>query len=139
MTSETIHATSVAVDGRGILILGRSGVGKSSLGLRLIAFGADLVSDDRTIVTRTTSDLIATAPQTISGLIEARGVGLIEMRAVVSAPLALIVDLDQIEAERLPHAHFHKLLERELPCLHNADSPHFPAAILFYLRGTRKE
>ncbi|MDX5349528.1 MAG: serine kinase, partial [Paracoccaceae bacterium] len=44
---QIVHATSVAVDGRGLLILGPSGAGKSSLALRLIALGARLVADDR--------------------------------------------------------------------------------------------
>ena len=47
-----LHATCVAVDGRGLLILGPSGSGKSALALQLIALGAQLVADDRTRVSR---------------------------------------------------------------------------------------
>ena len=44
----TIHATCVAIEGRGVLIVGPSGSGKSDLALRLIDRGAALVADDYT-------------------------------------------------------------------------------------------
>ena len=46
LSSETLHASCVAIDGRAVLIEGRSGEGKSDLALRLIDRGAALVSDD---------------------------------------------------------------------------------------------
>ena len=52
LSSETLHATSVAIDGRAVLLCGPSGVGKSDLALRLIDRGATLVSDDYTLVQR---------------------------------------------------------------------------------------
>ena len=51
-SSETLHVSSVAVNGAAILISGRSGAGKSDLALRLIDRGATLVSDDYTLVKR---------------------------------------------------------------------------------------
>jgi serine kinase of HPr protein (carbohydrate metabolism regulator) len=60
--SETVHATCVAIDGRGILIRGRSGAGKSDLALRLIDRGARLVSDDYTILAASGGRLRAAAP-----------------------------------------------------------------------------
>ena len=48
LSSETIHASCVAIDGRALLIEGASGDGKSDLALRLIDRGATLVSDDYT-------------------------------------------------------------------------------------------
>ena len=50
LSSETLHATSVAIGGRAVLLCGPSGVGKSDLALRLIDRGATLVSDDYTLV-----------------------------------------------------------------------------------------
>ena len=61
LSSETLHASSVAKDGRAILISGRSGAGKSDLALRLIDRGATLISDDYTIVRRVNGRLVATA------------------------------------------------------------------------------
>ena len=68
----TLHATAVAVDGRAALILGASGAGKSSLALQLMALGAVLVADDRTVVQRDGSHIVADVPDTLRGLIEAR-------------------------------------------------------------------
>ena len=72
-----VHATTLDIAGLGVLILGASGVGKSDLALRLIADGALLVADDQTLVEARGDELWATAPATIAGLIEARGVGIV--------------------------------------------------------------
>ncbi len=133
---EILHASTVAIGGNGVLILGPSGSGKSSLALQLIALGAELVADDRTQVSCADDELIAAAPDTISGLIEARGVGLIQTAYVGPTALALVVDLSKPEKQRLPDAHRHWVLGRPLPCLHNAQSPHFAAAIWLSVQGT---
>ena len=43
-----MHATSVYINGKGIVIFGKSGSGKSNLAIKLISFGAKLISDDQT-------------------------------------------------------------------------------------------
>lgn len=101
LSSETVHASTVAIKGRAVLIAGRSGQGKSDLTLRLIDRGGALVSDDYTAVRRVGGRLIASAPATIAGRIEVRGIGLVEMAAEKDAPVALFVDLDA-QMERLP-------------------------------------
>lgn len=98
---QTIHAGCVAIGGRGVLIAGRSGSGKSDLALRLIDRGAVLVSDDYTLVTRAGGRLVASAPATIAGQMEIRGVGLVEMEAQTGVPICLLVDLDRVP-DRLP-------------------------------------
>ncbi len=127
------------MNGRGVLILGPSGSGKSALALQLIAFGAILVSDDRTEITRSDDRLTASVPPSIAGLIEARGVGILWAEHAGPVPLGLIVDLGQPEAGRLPQRHEHTLLGLTLPCLHNPANMHFAAAIHVYMRGSRKE
>ena len=99
--SETVHATCVAIDGRGLLLFGHSGSGKSDLALRLIDRGARLVSDDYTIVTAQAGRLLGRAPPTIAGKIEIRGVGLVEMECARDVPLSLAIDLDRVP-DRLP-------------------------------------
>jgi serine kinase of HPr protein (carbohydrate metabolism regulator) len=79
LSSETIHVSSVAIDGRAVLIGGRSGAGKSDLALRLIDRGAALISDDYTFVRRDRDRAFASAPERIAGRIEMRGVGIVEM------------------------------------------------------------
>jgi len=101
LSSETVHASCVAIGGRAVLLGGRSGQGKSDLAVRLIDRGAALVSDDYTLVRRQNGRLIACAPDTIAGKIELRGVGILEYPAVRDMPVALFVDLD-LKSSRLP-------------------------------------
>ena len=101
LSSETIHASTVALEGRAVLISGPSGSGKSDLTLRLLDRGFTLVSDDQTIVKREGDRLIASAPPTIKGKLEIRGIGIVEMDTVGSAPIALYVELTS-EIVRLP-------------------------------------
>ena len=103
LSSETIHASAVAIGGRAVLIGGLSGRGKSDLALRLIDRGAALVSDDYVFVRRQGDRLVASAPPTIAGKIEVRGVGLVDFPAETEVPVALFVDLDSTP-ERLPEA-----------------------------------
>jgi serine kinase of HPr protein (carbohydrate metabolism regulator) len=91
----TLHATCIAIGGRAILLTGKSGSGKSDLALRLIDRGALLVSDDGTTVEVRDNILYASAPATIAGKIEIRGLGILETAAVPQAPLALCIALDQ--------------------------------------------
>ncbi|QUJ75740.1 serine kinase [Sulfitobacter albidus] len=135
----TPHATCVAVDGAGVLILGPSGSGKSALALSLMAMGATLVADDRTTLSASEGTLWAEPPATIAGLIEARGVGLLRVLHLPRAPLHLAVDLSQTETDRLPPQRSVKFMDITLPCLHKVDAPHFAAAIHAYLRGSRAE
>jgi serine kinase of HPr protein (carbohydrate metabolism regulator) len=97
---ETVHTSCVAVAGRAVLIGGESGRGKSDLALRLIDRGAQLVSDDYTIIRRTGGRLLASPPETIAGKMELRGVGIVEFPPARDVPVALFVDLDR-EADRL--------------------------------------
>ena len=99
--SETVHATTVAIDGRAVLIFGRSGAGKSDLALRLIDRGATLVSDDYTMVAAVDGAVVTSPPGTIAGKMELRGVGIIELPNDSGIPAALIVDLDH-DPDRLP-------------------------------------
>ena len=101
LSSETVHASSVAIRGRGVLIGGRPGTGKSDLAFRLVDRGALLISDDYTIVRRVKGVALAAAPATIIGKIELRGVGIVELETAQQVPVALLVDLDE-RPERQP-------------------------------------
>lgn len=101
ISSETVHASTVAIDGRAVLIAGRPGSGKSDLALRLIDRGATLVSDDYTIVARSGSGLVATPPETIKGRMEVRGIGLVDMPHLAGVPVALMVTVEE-EVPRMP-------------------------------------
>ena len=132
-----LHGTTVALGTTAALIVGESGTGKSSLALQLLAFGAALVSDDQTSVTRRDDTLLASAPPAIAGRIEARGIGLLVAETVSGVPIRLVIDMDTVEKDRLPPLYHCRILGVRLPLVHRVDAAHFPAAILQYLRGGR--
>ncbi|MBD3665941.1 serine kinase [Sulfitobacter sp. TSTF-M16] len=134
-SAKIIHATTVSVAKKGVLIIGPSGSGKSSLALQLLALGARLVADDRTSVSLEGGRVIADVPENIAGLIEARGVGLINVPPAGPTDIRLVIDMGQIESDRLPATKHHDVLGIELPCLHKVDTPHFAHAILLYMYG----
>jgi HPr kinase/phosphorylase len=111
-----IHGTSVALGGDGILLQGPSGSGKSDLALRLIDGGARLIADDQTELSLLEGELRLSAPATIAGRIEVRGIGILSIPTVASAPLRLVVALvPPGEVERLPEPQFCTLLGRSVP------------------------
>jgi len=101
LSSETLHASTVALDGRAVMIAGPSGSGKSDLALRLLDRGFRLVSDDQTLLRRDGARLLASAPPTIAGKLEIRGIGIVEMENVSDVPVALVVELTS-DIQRMP-------------------------------------
>lgn len=102
--SDTIHASVALVGGKGVLIRGKSGSGKSSLLLALISSAdATLVADDRACLAVESGRLVASVPEAIAGLMEIRGVGIVRRPHVATAAIDLVVDLLPLaECPRLP-------------------------------------
>jgi HPr kinase/phosphorylase len=94
-----------------VLLLGPSGCGKSDLALRLLECGFVLVADDRVDI----ADGIASAPASLVGLLEVRGLGILRLPYAAQARLALVIDLAGT-AERLPQPEFHT--ETGLPLIY---------------------
>ena len=113
--------------------------GEIYVNIAALAIGADLVSDDQTIITLDGKRLKAEAPVSIRGLIEARGLGILTVPSIASAAIKAIIDLDYIETERLPGLRTHSLMGVILPCLHNVDCQGFPSGLLHYLRHGRQD
>ena len=101
LSSETMHASTVARDGRAVLITGPSGSGKSDLSLQLLDRGFSLVSDDRTIVRKDRERLVASPPPAIAGKLEVRGIGIVDVDHLTDVAVALVVELTS-EIQRLP-------------------------------------
>ena len=91
----TVHqATCVAIGGRGLLIEGVPGSGKSSLALALIDRGAVLVGDDGLVLEQREEGLFASPHPTIAGKLEVRNLGLIDLPVSRDVMVALVVRLD---------------------------------------------
>jgi HPr kinase/phosphorylase len=113
-----VYGTSVSVGGEGILLRGRSGAGKSDLALRLIDEGAKLVADDQTELHRAGATVELSAPATLVGLIEVRGLGIVRVPHVARAPLRLVVDLEPEDAvARMPEPRLCTFEGLEFPLL----------------------
>ena len=104
----TVHASVARVGEQGVLIRGRSGSGKSSLLLALLSsrdVHATLVADDRVHLAADGARVIAAVPDSIAGLMEIRGVGILRRDHVSPAAVDLVVDLLPLaECPRLPDA-----------------------------------
>ncbi len=131
--AQVLHATTVAVGGRAALIRGASGAGKSALALQLLALGGVLVADDRTLVWQEGTHLLTDAPDGIRGRIEARGVGILNAPHAGPQRAAMVIDMDEGPAPRLPDTPCETILGVSLPLVRGCDAPHFPAAIYLYL------
>lgn len=110
--SVTLHGCMVDVRGVGVLIRGKSGVGKSETALGLIERGAALVADDMVYVRNVGGELVASAPEMSRGFMEVRGLGIVNITTLFGLKsirhnkrLDLIVTLipakDQEELDRL--------------------------------------
>jgi len=129
---DTVHATCVAFDGRGVLIRGPSGSGKSDLAARALDCGARLVADDRVTLIRRGDTIVAAAPPQLRGMIEIRGLGILRVESDAESPLALVADLAEPSAiERMPPPDSCDILGLALPCVRLAP---FEASALAKLR-----
>lgn len=102
------QASAVTIGGRVLLITGPPGAGKSSLTLALLDRGAGLIGDDAVKLTRQGDRLIAAPPPNIAGLLELRGLGIVQLAVANPAPVALVLEMGGAISERLP--------DTPLPC-----------------------
>ena len=125
-----VHASCVDIAGAGVLLVGASGAGKSDLALRLIVEGAWLVSDDQTVLDADGARWVARAPETIAGLLEVRGGGILRAPRKTATVLRLAVALTGDPVERMPEPCWWHPPGAELPRLpllvldsHTASAP----------------
>jgi len=115
-----VHGSCVSRNGEAVLLVGPSGSGKSDLVLRLLARGFDLVADDQVDI----RDGTVSCPGELTGLLEARGIGIVRLPFRAEARLALIVDLGTV-ADRMPAPLYHPDLARPVVQIdaHAASAP----------------
>ena len=129
----TLHASAVAHNGHGLLITGRTETGKSALSIEMIALGAVLVSDDRTRVLDGADGPVLSPPETLAGLIELRGIGLIRLPFLDRQPLRLIADLDHEAEKRLPEPAYQDLAGHRIRRIYGRGRPGLAAALMAVL------
>ena len=132
-----VHASAVCLDGQGVLLLGESGSGKSTVALNLIEkYGAELIGDDRIALFAEGAVLLARPHENLHGLIELRGLGLLRLPYCAKADIGLAVELGAAsQVPRLaPSAYFtHDGVAVTLLRLHGHD-PHTPLKIKWALK-----
>jgi HPr kinase/phosphorylase len=125
--AERIHGTLVAKGRDGVLLRGASGAGKSDLALRMMAPPRSwrLVADDQVLLSRKGTSVYGTAPKTIAGQLEVRGIGLLKVASASSVRVLVVVDLvPRQDVPRLPEAAVISLLGCTIPAfrLHAFDA-----------------
>ena len=113
-----VHGTSVSIDGDGVLFRGPSGSGKSDLALRMINYGAQLVSDDQVCLMRRNDNIFMSSPPTIRNSMEVRGIGIVNTVAQKEAPLILVLNmLPNNAASRMPIWQLCTFLDIKVPAV----------------------
>lgn len=135
-----LHASAFAYHGMGCLVMGESGSGKSTLVSETLLRGAQMIADDRVVLSAEGGMLIATPTANMAGVLELRGLGLVKIpAALASHPIHLAVTLDAVASDRLPEP---KTIELEGIFISHLCLPQAPktpvAALLLYLEAMQE-
>ena len=82
---DNLYGVMLNIFGKGVMITGKSGIGKSELALDLISRGHMLVADDRVDVARVHNDIICQAPRLLKRMLEIRGLGIVDVTKLFGA------------------------------------------------------
>ena len=113
-SAERIHGSLVDVGGVGVLLLGRSGIGKSEAALELVMRGHRLVADDVVLIAEEDGTPVGRSHQLVRHYLELRGIGIVHVPSLFGeaavaerAPIDLVVQLtgwSEGEVDRVPDA-----------------------------------
>ena len=131
-----IHATCVDINGSGVLILGRSGSGKSSLAINLIALGSKLVADDQCKLVKKNKSFQVFKPASLPNSIEVRGIGLVSIPTVVETRLDWVINMDEAETERMPDLRFTKIGGYRIPTVFGKNMEELASRIYVLVSNT---
>lgn len=137
LENNPVYGSAIAVDGRGFLIRGASGSGKSGLVLQMMALGADLISDDQVIIERSAGTIIMSAPQTLVGKIEARFVGILNVPTRKNAVLNHVIDLDVDSQAQLPQLQHCEVLGLQIDLINGRNVPNLASILMIFGRTER--
>ncbi|MGL4343520.1 MAG: HPr(Ser) kinase/phosphatase [Metamycoplasmataceae bacterium] len=103
--SEFVHGSLIIINSIGVLVIGKSGIGKSEVILDLVQKNHIFVSDDAVLIKRIGNNFIGESPLLTQDILEARGLGLMNIRAIYgeksirkSTTIDLVVELEHYEA-----------------------------------------
>ena len=137
LENNPVHGSAIAVGGRGFLIRGASGSGKSGLVLQMMALGADLISDDQVIMERSAGTIIMSAPQTLVGKIEARFVGILNVPSRQNVVLNHVIDLDVDSQAQLPQLQYCEVLGLRIDLINGRNVPNLASILMIFGRTER--
>lgn len=141
-TQQTISGVMVCLYGKGILLRGPSGIGKSECALKLLDRGHQLLSDDAVTIEKSDNQIIASAPELLSGRINVRELGIIHVEQHFGVQalckkhrVDLIIELVSEKSKQslnvLPLEYATQtLLGIEIPCVQLTPSPQRDIALL---------
>ena len=124
------------INGSGVLILGRSGSGKSSLAINLIALGSKLVADDQCKLVKKNNSFRIFKPASLPNSIEVRGIGLVSVPTVVETRLDWVVNMDEAETERMPDLRFTEIGGYRVPTVFGKNMEELASRIYVLVSNT---
>lgn len=86
---DCFHGVLLSMNGKGVMIRGESGIGKSEVALELVRRGHQLVADDRVDCYQVHNSIVGRAPKLLEGMLEIRGVGIIDVARMYGANTTL--------------------------------------------------
>ncbi|MDD4316739.1 MAG: HPr(Ser) kinase/phosphatase [Clostridia bacterium] len=105
--TETAHGVLLDIYGTGVLLTGKSSIGKSETALELVYRGHRLVADDSVILKRINDTVVGTSPKIIKHFMEIRGVGIIDIKAIYgegsiidNKAVGLVIELEKWDDEK---------------------------------------
>lgn len=103
----TLHGVCLEVFGVGILLKGKSSIGKSETALELINRGHRLIADDAVIIKRVEGGLKATCPELTQHLMEIRGIGILDIKHLFGVGsirleqfIELVIELEEWDEDK---------------------------------------
>jgi HPr kinase/phosphorylase len=125
------------VSGRAVMIIGKSGAGKTALMLEMMALGAEFIGDDQVFV-EIGEDITIHPHSNAKGRLEMRGVGIFETKSRAQAKLELVVNLDQEPSTRLPQKQHFEIGDSLLPKIDGKGVHHLASFLYLFLKGDLK-